>query len=173
MFMVVAIVTFTSCGDKSTDPQPVVAGKTNLEIVKASLVGSWTFKSVKVTELSSGKSATTSTCSQSELIGAKFSNENWKDITPEPGKPLDLCSGRKCQRELPRLTKLPGLSTGNGDFHGFGKKLPEKSLVTDRRKTYGDDASIRTVAQRLNELLKLRTAIGEVAEPIVTGAAGG
>lgn len=73
--MVVAIVTMFSCSKKG-DPTP--AQKTALDSVKLAMTGKWVFKSVTVTQISSGKSATTSTCAQSELYGAGFTNNNWQ-----------------------------------------------------------------------------------------------
>lgn len=84
VFAVVAF-TFTNCS-KSDDPTPVQQQqtKTNLEVVKATFAGKWTFKSVTVTQNSSGKSATTSTCERTELASAGFTDTNWKAVSPEP-----------------------------------------------------------------------------------------
>lgn len=85
VFAVVAF-TFTNCS-KSDDPTPAQQQqptKTNLEVVQATLTGKWTFKSVTVTQTSSGKSATTSTCERAELASAGFTDVNWKAVSPEP-----------------------------------------------------------------------------------------
>lgn len=81
LFVLMLTVTFTSCGDKSEDPTPVTP-KTDLELVKAELKGTFTFKSVTVSK--NNKTATTSVCQKTELNVAGFPDENWKNITPLP-----------------------------------------------------------------------------------------
>lgn len=76
-------VAMFSCS-KSGDPTPTTAQKTALDSVKAALTGKWTFSSVSVHQVSTNKSATTSSCGKSELTSAGFSNQNWKNFTPEP-----------------------------------------------------------------------------------------
>lgn len=75
------VATFTSCS-KSSDPTPVQ--KTALDSVKMALTGTWTFKSVTVTQISNGKTGTATDCSKTQLNSAGFSNQNWKNFTPEP-----------------------------------------------------------------------------------------
>lgn len=87
LFVAMISLSFTSCSDDS-DPTPVTpptTTKTNKEIVQATLVGTWKFDSVRVTEISTGKSAFTSTCTKAELSkSGLFTNDKWKNITPEP-----------------------------------------------------------------------------------------
>lgn len=84
ILFVAAILAFTlSNCSKSGDPAPTAAKKTVLDSVKAVMTGTWSFKSLAVMEVSSGKSAVTSSCAKSELASAGFANTNWKSITPE------------------------------------------------------------------------------------------
>ena len=84
LILITSVLFLASCS-KSNDPTPTV--QTNLDKVKATLVGTWTFQSVTVTENSTGKSATTSTCAKTELYSAKFTaglkKDVWIDLTPE------------------------------------------------------------------------------------------
>ncbi len=79
----VSVLFLASCSKSSDDPTPTV--QTNLDKVKATLVGTWTFQTVTVTENSTGKSATTSTCAKTELkASGLFTNTKWQNITPLP-----------------------------------------------------------------------------------------
>jgi hypothetical protein len=84
LFAVIAII-FFNCS-KSGDPtpsntNPVVV--TNLDLVKATLKGTWTFKNVTV--IQGLKTATTSTCAKTELkVSGLFSDTIWDSLTPEP-----------------------------------------------------------------------------------------
>lgn len=82
LIMVVATMVTISCS-KSGDPTPTQAQKTALDSVKAAMVGTWKFSSMTVKQISSGKSATTSTCGKAELTAANFGNTNWTPVTPE------------------------------------------------------------------------------------------
>ena len=79
--LVFALLTISSCKPSDDDPTPT---QTNLDKVKATLVGTWTFKSVTVTQGSI--TATTfsgiNECDKIELKNAGFSNDKWIDITP-------------------------------------------------------------------------------------------
>lgn len=75
-------ITFTNCS-KSGDPAPTQAQKTALDSVKLAMTGTWKFSSLAVMELSSSKSASTSSCAKTELSSAGFANTNWQKITPE------------------------------------------------------------------------------------------
>jgi len=87
MLFAVLAITFSNCS-KSGDPTPSSTGPvvvSNLDQVKATLKGVWTFKDVTVTQISTGKSATTSTCAKTELaVAGLFTNTNWKSVTVEP-----------------------------------------------------------------------------------------
>lgn len=74
---IVLTLGITSCGDE--DPKPSLS---NVEKVKAELKNTWSFASVTVTY--GNTSATTSECEKNELENAKFPNDKWKDVTPEP-----------------------------------------------------------------------------------------
>lgn len=80
MIMVVATVIVFSCS-KNDDPTPVQ--KTALDSVKLAMSGSWKFSNMTVTQISTGKSATTSTCGKTELSTAGFGNSNYVPVTPE------------------------------------------------------------------------------------------
>jgi hypothetical protein len=87
LILMVSVLFLASCS-KSDDPTPTTPTvQTNLDKVKATLVGTWTFQSVKVTEISTSKSATTSTCDRTELKDAKFTaglkKDVWIDLTPQ------------------------------------------------------------------------------------------
>lgn len=75
-------VAMFSCS-KSGDPTPTTAQKTALDSVKSAMTGTWKFTSLKVTQVSSGKTASTSNCSKSELSTAGFGNTNYVPVTPE------------------------------------------------------------------------------------------
>ena len=83
MFALVALAFTLSNCSKSGDPAPAATTKTNLQIVQASMVGTWKFSTMAVMENSSSKTASTTSCSKSELASAGFANTNWKAITPE------------------------------------------------------------------------------------------
>lgn len=94
LILMVSVLFLASCS-KTDDPTPSAPNtpttpttptvQTNLDKVKATLVGTWTFQSVKVTEISTSKSATTSTCAKTELKAAGlFTNTTWQNITPLP-----------------------------------------------------------------------------------------
>jgi hypothetical protein len=83
LILMVSVLFLASCSKSSDDPTPTV--QTNLDKVKATLVGTWTFQTVTVTENSTGKSATTSTCAKTELkASGLFTNTKWQNITPLP-----------------------------------------------------------------------------------------
>ena len=77
------VFTFTNCS-KSSDPAPTPALKSALDSVKANFIGTWTFKSVTVQQVSNGKIGTATDCSKAGLTSAGFTNTNWQNITPEP-----------------------------------------------------------------------------------------
>lgn len=83
LILMVSVLFLASCSKSTDDPTPTV--QTNLDKVKATLGGTWTFQSVKVTEISTSKSATTSICTKTELnASGLFTNKTWQIITPLP-----------------------------------------------------------------------------------------
>lgn len=50
MVLAVVALSFTSCGDESEDPQPKEPTKTNLELVKEGIIGTWELQSIVVTD---------------------------------------------------------------------------------------------------------------------------
>lgn len=84
ILFVAAILAFTLSDCSTSDPAPTPAQKTALDSVKAVMTGTWKFSSVAVMEISTGKSAATSTCSRDELkVKGLFTNTNWLQLTPE------------------------------------------------------------------------------------------
>jgi len=90
IFMIALILIVSGCS-KSDDPTPSnpggTTGKTtaevNLEKVKTSVAsGTWTFKSVTVTQIASSKVATETGCTRSNMTSANFGNTQWQNITP-------------------------------------------------------------------------------------------
>jgi len=84
IFMVALILVASSCS-KSDDPTPSTPStptQSNLDKVKATLSGTWTFQQFVLTEVANSKTKTITSCDKSSLTGY-FSNTNWTNLTPE------------------------------------------------------------------------------------------
>ncbi len=77
LILMVSVLFLASCS-KTDDPTPT--SQTNLDKVKATLVGTWTFQSVIVTENSTSKSATITSCNNMPS-NTFFKDTGWKQYT--------------------------------------------------------------------------------------------
>lgn len=83
--LIAFLLVATSCS-KSDDPTPATPSspttQSNLDKVKATLTGTWTFKQFVLTEVTNSKTKTITSCDKTSLNGY-FSNTNWTNLTPE------------------------------------------------------------------------------------------
>jgi hypothetical protein len=82
IMLVAFVLVATSCS-KSGDPTPTTpTAQSNLDKVKATLTGTWSFQEFTLTEIANSKSKTITSCNKAALDNF-YSNGNWVNLTPE------------------------------------------------------------------------------------------
>lgn len=95
MVLTIVALSFTSCGDESEDPQPVKPEKTNMELVKEGVVGSWTFVSAEITKDGTTLTYTAGSCNysgQPSWFQANARDVNYSFITDKKASKHRNCS---------------------------------------------------------------------------------
>ncbi len=84
LILMVSVLFLASCS-KTDDPTPVTPTvQTNLDKVKATLVGTWTFSSMTITGLNSANTSVTATVTNCTYPSDTFfKDKGWKSFTPE------------------------------------------------------------------------------------------
>jgi hypothetical protein len=88
LILMVSVLFLASCS-KTDDPTPVTPTvQTNLDKVKATLVGTWTFSSMTITGLNSANTSVTATVTDcksypSDTFFSKDKLNAWKPLTPQ------------------------------------------------------------------------------------------
>lgn len=88
--MLIALVMVVTSCSKSDDPTPSTpsspsnpTAQSNLDKVKATLSGTWTFQQFVITEVSSGKTKTITTCDKTSFTGFFSNATSATNLTPE------------------------------------------------------------------------------------------
>jgi|GEM_PF-3561842 len=80
LITVVATIILLSCS-KSSNPTPSQNNTPALDSVKSAMTGKWNFASLTITQISSGITATTTSCATAPFQNANFTDNKWLNYT--------------------------------------------------------------------------------------------